>query len=92
MDTFKDRLVDALKRLFASAKFITTIAGLIVYMAARRGIVLSPDDVQAVLLFFGVLVGAQGLTDFGKEKARVEAQYGKLPETAVNQTNISGEK
>lgn len=90
MDTFKDRLLDALKRLFSSAKFITMMAGLLVYVAAKRGIVLDPSDAQAILILFGSLLGAQGLTDIGARKAHIEAAAPKPPEQ-VNVQNVTAE-
>jgi hypothetical protein len=83
MNTFGERLLDALKSLFSSKKVLTMLAGLLVYLAAKRGIVLSPDDTTAILTFFSILVGAQGVADFGKGKAEVEAKLGKPPDTVA---------
>jgi hypothetical protein len=87
MNTFGARFAETLKRLFSSAKVLTAVAGLIVTFAAKRGIILSPDDVQTVLLIFLTLIGAQGLTDIGVRKAEVEAAAPpKPPETVQTQT------
>lgn len=84
--TFKQQLFDALKRLFSSMKFLTMLAGLVVYLAAKKGVVLNPDDVQGILILFASLIGAQGLNDFGKEKAKVEAANPKPDQ--INIQNI----
>lgn len=69
---------EAVKRLLASLltskKVVTAVVGLVVLACARRGIVLQPDMVAEVVTIFAVLIGAQGLADTGKEKAKVEAQ------------------
>lgn len=69
---------EAVRRLFASLltsrKVVTALVGLVVLACARRGIILEPDMVAEVVTIFAVLIGAQGLADTGKEKARVEAQ------------------
>lgn len=88
MTNFKHDLIDALKRLFSSAKAITMLAGIVVYLAAKRGIVLNPDDVTGILILFGSLLGAQGITDFGKGKAEIEAANPKPPEQ-VNIQNVN---
>jgi hypothetical protein len=88
MGTFKDRLLEALKRLFSSSKVITAIAGLLVYLAAKRGIILSPEDAQGILAVVAVLVGAQGITDLGKGKAQEEAKAPKMPEQ-INVQNLT---
>lgn len=80
MDSFKSRLLETLKRLLTSGKVLTALVGLIVGLLAKRGIVLSPDDVTTVVTIFAVLVGAQGVTDFGKSAAVVKAVSPPQPE------------
>ena len=65
---FKERLLESLKRIFSSMKVMTALSGLLVAFLAKRGIILSPDDANSVIMVFAVLVGAQGLNDFGKGK------------------------
>lgn len=89
--SFKDRLLETIKRLLTSAKVITTITGGIVYIAAKHHIILSPDDVQSILLLFSVLVGAQGLTDFNKSAATIHAEVKAketVPETPKQTLNV----
>ena len=69
LSRFKETLV----RLLTSAKVLTALVGLIVGAAAKRGIVLAPDDVNTVIAIFAVLIGAQGAADFGKGAAIVAA-------------------
>ncbi len=61
----------ALVELLSSKKVLTTLAGLIVFFAAKYGFDVDKDIALAVLGFFAVLVGAQGATDMGKAAARV---------------------
>lgn len=86
MESFKDRLLEALRRIFSSSKVITAVAGLLVYLAAKRGFVLSPEDAQGILAVVAVLVGAQGITDLGKGKAQEEAKTPKAPDMVNIQT------
>lgn len=80
MNTFAQRLAEALKTLLSSKKTITAIAGALVYLAAKRGIVLSPDDAQAILALVALLIGGQAAADIGKSKAQIEAANPKPPE------------
>lgn len=79
-------LHESLKRFLSSRKTLIMLAGFIVYFAAKKGIILDPDDVKAVLIFFSSLLGAQGLNDFGKGKAAIEAANPKPPDTVNIQT------
>jgi hypothetical protein len=86
--TFKERLLESLRRLFSSVKFITMMAGLLTYLLAKRGIILDPSDAQAIVILFGSLIGAQGLTDIGARKAQIEVVNPKPPEQ-VNTQNLN---
>ncbi len=88
MESFKDRLAEALKRLFTSVKVITLLVGLIVAWAAKRGIVLDPSMVTEVMVLFSSLLLGQGLTDIGVRKAEVEAKAPKMPEQ-INVQNVT---
>jgi hypothetical protein len=70
-------MIEAIKALLSSKKFITAIVGLVVAGVAKLGLNLEPEIVASVLGFFAVLVGAQGAADLGKEAAKaVEAPKG----------------
>lgn len=60
-------MLQALRGLFGSKKFITLIVGLIVAGAARFGLQVSGETAALILGVFAVLIGAQGAADFGKE-------------------------
>jgi len=66
------------KQLMGSKKAVMTVLGaacypLIAYLNQRWGLGLDPDHfVEALYPFIAYVLG-QGLTDFGKEKAKVEA-------------------
>ena len=91
--TFAERLLEALKRLLTSAKVITALVGLITTFAAKHNIILSPEDVNSVLTIFTVLIGAQGITDWGKTAAQVQAANPPPPTTEQTQiVNVPGKK
>lgn len=91
--TFSERLLDAFKRLLTSAKVITALVGLVVTFAAKHNVVLSPDDVNSILTIVAVLIGAQGLTDFQKGAAQVQAANPPPPTTEQTQiVNVPGKK
>jgi hypothetical protein len=87
MDSFKNRLLNALSRLLTSKKTITLLVGLIATYAAKKGWVLEPDMVEEIIALFGSLIIAQGAQDFGKEGKRIEAAAPKVPEQ-VNIQNV----
>lgn len=57
---------NALKTLVSSLKFWTLVLALITAFAAKYGIAVDDNTYWTIVGFFGVLLGAQGLTDFGK--------------------------
>ncbi len=65
---------EALLRLLASAKFWTMLLGLVGAIAARYGFEVDPEVFWAIVGLVGVLIGAQGAADAGKEKAKIEAK------------------
>lgn len=88
---FKSRLLETLKRLLTSGKVLTALVGLIVGFAAKRGIVLSPDDVNLVIALFGVLLVGQGAADFGKSAAQIQA-VNPPPPTQEQVVNVGAPK
>lgn len=61
-----------LASLFGSKKFLAMLAGVLVWLSSKAGLGLSESDVMPLLLLIGGYIGAQGLADIGKEKAKVE--------------------
>jgi hypothetical protein len=72
---------EALTGLFNSKKALAgiaaTTASTLVVIAGQKGWVIDPDAAQllviAILTLAGAVIGGQGLSDMGKEKAKVEA-------------------
>lgn len=88
MDTFKERVLEALRRLFSSTKFYTFLTGVIVALGLRYGINLDPELVLAILGLAGLLIGAQGAQDFGKEAKKIEAATPKPPDRVQQTVNV----
>jgi len=88
METFKERLLEAIKKLLTSGKVLTALVGLIVGFAAKRGIVLDPSDVNLVIALFGVLLLGQGAADFGKSAAIIQA-VNPPPPTQEQTVNVA---
>lgn len=65
--------MDLIKALLSSKKFIAAIIGGIVAIGARYGLKLDPDMVDDLVKLFLVYIGAQGLADFRKQEAKVNA-------------------
>lgn len=68
-----------LAELFSSKKFIVAVAAVVAYVISRAGFDVSQDEAEKVLLFVGVLIGAQGAADFGKAAALATAQTAPPP-------------
>lgn len=65
--------MEKLKALFLSKKFLTMIAGLLVALAARKGLNLDETEVAGILALFISYILAQGQADKGKEAAKIDA-------------------
>lgn len=63
-----------LAQLFSSKKFLAMLVGVLVWAAGKAGLHLSDADLMPVLVLIGTYIGAQGLSDVGKEKAKVLAE------------------
>lgn len=61
-----------MKELLASKKFKMAVAGVIVAVAAKFGLDLDTQAILVVLAPILVFIGAQGVADMGKEKAKIE--------------------
>jgi len=64
---------DALLRLISSMKFWTAVLGIVTALGAKYGLKVDADLYWSIVGMFGVLLGAQGLTDHGKVAAQITA-------------------
>lgn len=63
-----------IRELLASKKFVTSLLGCVIAVMVKAGIpATSVDELLAIVSPFLAYVGAQGLADMGKEKAKAEA-------------------
>lgn len=65
-------MLDKLKALFTSKKFICTVVGILLVIAGKVGIGITEDQMWAIVALIASFVTGQGLADFGKEKAKIE--------------------
>lgn len=65
--------MDLLRSLLSSKKFIAAIIGVIIAIAARYGLNLDPDVVREVVIILVAYIAAQGISDLGKEAAKITA-------------------
>jgi hypothetical protein len=65
------------KGLLSSKKFLSMIVGTIV-VGIMSHLNVDPELIKYTAGFFGVGIGAYGLADLGKEKAKIEANREKL--------------
>ena len=68
-----ERAKETLIRLLTSAKIWVAVSGLIATFAARRGIVLSPEDLATIKDVTMVVIGAIGAQDLGKAVAAMKS-------------------
>lgn len=64
----------ALPDLLGSKKFILFLVGLVGWALAKFGIHADPDSIVHFLELVGAAIGAQGIADHGKEKAKIDQQ------------------
>lgn len=64
---------DAIVRLFSSMKFWTAVLGLITAIGAKVGFNVDPDVFWAIIGVVTSVILGQGLTDHGKEAAKITA-------------------
>lgn len=64
---------ETLVQLLTSKKVITAVIGVVATIAARKGFELDIELCAAIAGMFGVLIGAQGAADHGKEAAKINA-------------------
>jgi hypothetical protein len=73
---------DALIRLFSSMKFWTAVLGLITAIGVKAGFNVDPEVFWAIVGVITAVILGQGLTDHGKEAAKITAAAG-TPTTVV---------
>lgn len=64
-------MMNALRNMFSSKKFLTALVALLVSAGAKFGLQLDNELVMSIVALFAVVIGAQGATDVGKETARI---------------------
>lgn len=69
----KDAIKAALTRLLSSMKFWTMILGFAATFLAKYGIKTDAATAEMIAVGFGILLGAQGLTDHGKAAVQASA-------------------
>jgi len=63
-----------LKDLFACKKFWSAVVGILAVLVGKIGWNVSEEVLWQIVAIIGTLLGAQGLADMGKEKAKTEAE------------------
>lgn len=65
--------MDLIRALLSSKKFIAAIIGVIIALGARYGMNLDADVVREVVIILVAYIVAQGISDHGKDAARITA-------------------
>jgi hypothetical protein len=65
-------MVDALKGLMQSKKFIGMIVGCVITLTAKVGLDVDDSTIWQIVALISTWVGAQGIADHAKEKAKIE--------------------
>jgi hypothetical protein len=63
-----------LKELFASKKFWSAVVGILAVLIGKIGWNVSEEVLWQIVTIIGTLLGAQGLADIGKERAKTETE------------------
>ena len=71
-------ILDTIKEMLTSKKFLASIAGVIVAAAARIGLELDANVVIELLIPIVGYVVSQGWADSGKEAAKIEQETEKI--------------
>ncbi len=66
-------MIDAIKELFGSKKFLVMLAGLVVYLAGRFGFDIDHDALDRIIALVAAYITGQGIADAGKSAAQVTA-------------------
>lgn len=83
IETYWQKLQRALSELFSSKKFLMGASGLLIFLAAKRNIVLSPEDANGILGFFTVMITGQAVSDHGKAAAARAAEAAPIQTQSV---------
>lgn len=76
-------MMDALKILFTSKKFLMAIAATLVTLGAKYGLNLDPELIALIVGTFATAIIGQGIADHGKEAAKINAD-----KPAANSNNV----
>jgi len=69
-------MLQILKALFSSKKFLVMLAGILLASASKLGLDLDEDLVNQILAMVGAYVVGQGIADHGKEAAKTASKAG----------------
>lgn len=81
-------MTQAVKDLIVSKKFVATLVGVIVTLAARAGLALDETTVGMIVTLFVAYIAGQSIADIGKPKAQIETNVTKTT-TVLDQKTIS---
>jgi len=70
-------MLQILKALFSSKKFLVMLAGIVLASANKLGLDLDPELVNQILALVGVYIVGQGIADRGKEAAKTSSALEK---------------
>lgn len=86
---------DAIVRLFSSMKFWTAVLGLITAIGVKVGFNVDQDVFWAIVGVVTSVILGQGLTDHGKEAAKITAAAtasAQIPASLVDNTTVIAPK
>ena len=65
-----------LKDMFSSKKFIATMIGVVITLAAKIGFDIDHETAAMIVGLISAYILGQGVADAGKSKAQIESQTG----------------
>lgn len=65
--------MDLIKSLLSSKKFIAAIVGIAIAIGGRYGLNFDPELVREIVLLLAAYVVGQGISDLGKDAAKITA-------------------
>lgn len=72
-------MIDTIKALLTSKKFIATMVGVVAVLVSKIGWDVPEETLWQVVALIASFTGSQGLADWAKEKAIVEKVDGPKP-------------